>query len=170
MSNENPISLRPFDLEAAVMRGEVDTVRFCLESGLDPNATNDMGYTISAWAVVSRAPLEVFKVLHKFGAEFSKVGSSGTNAVDLSVAFCRPDLLAYFAEVGSTDLVKKNARDITLDQMPVIASSSSELSKLRDTLKSLMAQQVLSSSFGPLESAFSPTQAAMPGKPRHLSL
>ncbi len=170
MSNEPSISLRPFDLEAAVMRGEVETVRFCLESGLDPNACNDMGYTMSAWAVVSRAPLDVFKVLHKYGADFPKVGASGTSAVDLSVAFCRPDLLAYFAEVGATNFESKNQKGISLEEMPVIASSSSELSKLRNTMQSLMAAQVLSSSFGPLESAFSPAQAAMPGKPKHLSL
>ena len=162
-------SLNKFDsdLEKAITRGDLAWVEKALVAGVSANAVGSMGYPMISWAVVSKAPIEVFDSLIKAGADVaaSSLGGTKPDVVELASLFCRSEICVRLSDLGFIDADSGTRVGVLLSDAYRHGDDATR-SKMDLLIRSLQTARAIDSSIGPLEEAFTPTL----GRPEAKSL
>jgi hypothetical protein len=146
------------DLEKAITRGDLAWVNEALTAGASPNAVGKLGYPMISWAVVSKAPVEVFDALIRAGADVARSSLDGAKpgVVELATLFCRAELCIRLSELGFMDLDSRT-RSGVLTPDAYRHGDAATRSKMDLLIRSLQTARAIDASMGPLEEAFAPT-------------
>jgi hypothetical protein len=143
-------------LEYAITRGDLAAAKSALELGADANGVGDMGYPMAAWAVVCGAQLEMIELLERGGADLEACAKDKTRTglAELSVAFCRPDVVALLADRGFFEVNAEAYCGVPVGAVWGVGKAP-ERSKMNRMITSLKLGSSIMGAMGPIEEAFS---------------
>lgn len=156
-------------LEYAISRGDLAAAKSALDLGADANGVGSMGYQMVAWAVISGAKLEMIELLERGGAdlEASVKVRDRTGLAELSVAFCRPDVVALLADRGFFVVDAQTYCGVPAGDVWGVGTAP-ERSKMNRMITSLKLGSSIMGAMGPIEEAFSGFSPAPKSDPQLL--